>query len=235
VSVPREARGTFAAALPCLIAVWALGGLYLPLGPSLAAQLLRSSNLLWGGVVIFLLTGVGAAVSVAVRASKPSSAMLGGCLALLAGTAVTFAAIATRTPAAFLLGTALAGCGFGPAFMGAYRMLVALAAPDERAGLIAAIFTVGYLAFSVPALIAGAATSRYGLHKTALVYSVAIAVLVAAAAASFLFRRGGPAGRPELAAAHPDPPPGPCTVPPCSRRTTPARLPRTADGKVDAR
>jgi hypothetical protein len=84
VSVPREARGTFAAALPCLIAVWALGGLYLPLGPSLAAQLLRSSNLLWGGVVIFLITGVGAAVSVAVRASKPSSAMLGGCLALLA-------------------------------------------------------------------------------------------------------------------------------------------------------
>jgi MFS family permease len=154
---------------------------------------------------------------------------------LLAGAAVTFAAIATRTPAAFLLGTALAGAGFGPAFMGAYRTLVALAAPDERAGLIAAIFTVGYLAFSVPALIAGAATSRYGLHKTALVYSVAIAVLVAAAAASFLFRRGGPAGRPELAAAHPDPPPGPCTVPPCSRRTAPARLPCTADGKVDAR
>jgi hypothetical protein len=78
---------------------------------------------------------------------------------------VTFAAIATRTPAAFLLGTALAGCGFGPAFMGAYRTLVALAAPDERAVLIAAIFTVGYLAFSVPALIAGAATSRYGLHQ----------------------------------------------------------------------
>jgi MFS family permease len=235
VSVPREARGTFATAVPCLIAVWALGGLYLPLGPSLAAQLLRSSNLLWGGVVIFLLTGVGAAVSVAVRASKPSSAMLGGCLALLAGTAVTFAAIATRTPAAFLLGTALAGAGFGPAFTGAYRTLVALAAPDQRAGLTAAIFIVGYLAFSIPALIAGAATSRYGLHNTALVYSVAIAVLVAAAAASFLFRRGGPAGRPELAAAQPDPPPGPCTVPPCSQRTAPARSPRTADGKVDAR
>ena len=120
--------------------------------------------------------------------------------------------------------------GFGPAFMGAYRTLVVLAAPDDRAGLIAAIFTVGYLAFSVPALIAGAATSRYGLHNTALVYSVAIVVLVAVAAASLLFRRGGPAGRPELAAAHPDPPPGPCTVPPCSRpdRACSLALPPTA-------
>jgi hypothetical protein len=79
--------------------------------------------------------------------------------------------------------------------------------------------------FSVPALIAETATSRYGLHKTALVYSVAIAVLVTAAAASFLFRHRSPADGPELATAQPDPPLGPCTVPPCSYRTAPAPCP----------
>ena len=42
VTVPRPARGTFAAAVPCLVAGWALGGLYLSLGPSLAAQATRS-------------------------------------------------------------------------------------------------------------------------------------------------------------------------------------------------
>jgi hypothetical protein len=189
VSVPRTARSTFAIAVPCLVAVWALAGLYLSLGPSLAAQLLHSHNLLWGGATIFLLPGVGAIASVVVRDSKPSSAMLGGCLALLAGAAITFVAIATRTSAAFLLGTAVAGAGFGPAFTGAYRTVVALAEPDERAGLIAAIFTVSYLAFSVPALIAGIATSSYGLRKTALVYSVVVAALVAGAAGSFLLRR----------------------------------------------
>jgi len=41
---------------------------------------------------ILPLPGAGAAVSVVFRASKPSSAMLGGCLALPAGAAVTFAA-----------------------------------------------------------------------------------------------------------------------------------------------
>ena len=45
VGVPQQARATFAIALPALVAIWALGGLYLSLGPSLAAQLL-SSNLL---------------------------------------------------------------------------------------------------------------------------------------------------------------------------------------------
>lgn len=223
VSVPREARGAFAAALPCLIAVWALGGLYLSLGPSLAAELIGSQNGLWGGLVIFLLSGIGAAAAVLFRTSNPPTAMLAGCLALLAGVAVTFAAIATTTAAAFLAGTAVAGAGFGLAYLGAFRTSTALASSGDRAGFIAAIYIVNYLAFSIPALIAGVTTSRFGLHETALVYSASIAVLVAAAAGSFLFRRGAPSGTRELAAAQTDPPPGPCTVPPPgSHRVSPA-------------
>jgi hypothetical protein len=49
------------AALPALVGAWALAGVYLSLGPSLAAEQLHSRNLLWGGVLIFLLTGLGAA------------------------------------------------------------------------------------------------------------------------------------------------------------------------------
>ena len=223
VAVPREARGTFAAAAPCLVAVWALGGFYLSLGPSLAAELLGSQNGLWGGLVIFLLSGTGAAAAVLFRTSNPPAAMLVGCLMLLAGVAMTFAAIATTTPAAFLVGTAVAGVGFGLAYLGAFRTLSALAAPGDRAGFIAAIYIVSYLAFSIPALIAGVATSRFGLHESALIYCASIAALVTAAAGSFLFRKGRPSGRPEPAAAQADLPPGPCTVPPSSDRLRASR------------
>ena len=48
VSLPPAARGAFAAAVPALIGMWALAGLYLSLGPSLAVELLHSKNLLWG-------------------------------------------------------------------------------------------------------------------------------------------------------------------------------------------
>ena len=215
VSVPREARGAFAVAAPGLAGVWALGGFYLSLGPSLAAQLLHSENLLWGGVLIFLLTGVGAAASAAFRKAYPPTVMLGGCLALVAGALVTFAAVETTTPAVLFVGTAVAGLGFGPAFMGAFRSVVVLAPSDDRAGLITAVYMVGYLATGIPAVIAGIATSQYGLHDTALVYSLIVAALAAAGVGSFLVRRMGAAGGPERGTCYPDPPPGPCTAPRC--------------------
>ncbi len=71
VDVPRQARGTFATAVPCLIAVWALSGLYQSLGPSLAAQVTGSADLLWGGLMVFLLTGIAAAATVAFRGVGP--------------------------------------------------------------------------------------------------------------------------------------------------------------------
>src|SRR4029077_3637171 len=149
VSVPRPARGTFARAVPCLVAVWALGGFYLSLGPSLAAQLSGSHNLLWGGVIAFLLTGLGAVTSFAFRNSAAPAVMLGGCLGLLGGAAVTVAAIVASAPALLLLGTVLAGLGFGPANLGGYRVIMARAGPSNRAGLIAATYSVDYVALGL--------------------------------------------------------------------------------------
>jgi MFS family permease len=142
--------------------------------------------------------------------------MLGGCLALAVGAGVTIAAIETGTAAVLLLGTGIAGLGYGPAFTGAYRTVVALAPEDDRAGLIAAIFTLSYLSSGVPALIAGITAEQFGLHGTALVYSAAVAGL-AAAAGTFLTRHGSRTGKPHIQQLLPHPP-GPCTMP----RYTPA-------------
>jgi predicted MFS family arabinose efflux permease len=214
VSVPREARGAFAVATPGLVGVWALGGFYLSLGPSLAAQLLHSENLLWGGVLIVLLTGLGAVASTTFRKIDPPAVMLGGGLALVAGALLTFVAIEARASAVLLVGTAVAGLGFGPAFTGAYRVVVALAPSDDRAGLITAVYVLSYLSTGIPAVIAGIATSRYGLHDTALVYSLVVAALAASGAGSFLVRRMDAARGPERGTSYPDPPPGPCTASP---------------------
>jgi MFS family permease len=216
VNVPRAARRAFATAVPALVGIWALAGFVLSLGPSLAAQLLHSKNLLWGGILIFLLTGLGAAASTLLARKNPSVVMLGGCVTLIVGAGVTFASIETGTAAVLFVGTAIAGLGFGPAFLGAYRATVAAATSDNRAGLITAIYVVSYLATGIPAVLAGIATSRYGLHNTALVYSIAVAVL--AAAAVTLLTRQMAQGRVQRGARHPEPPPGPGTVPPCPPR-----------------
>ena len=165
------------------------------LGPSLAAQVTGSRDLLWGGLLVFLLTGVAAAATVAFRGLAPRTAMLAGCLVLLAGLAVTFAAIAAAADPVFLVGTALAGAGFGLALLGANRILIPLAAPGQRAGLVAAIFIVNYLGLGLPVVIAGVATAHFGLHRTALAYCVATAALVAAAAGGEMLRGQRPASR----------------------------------------
>jgi MFS family permease len=188
VGVPPQARVAFLVATPCLIAAWGLCGFYLSLGPSLAGQVIGSSNLLWGGVVIFLLTGVAAMAAVAAASAPAGRVMFIGCLMLFGGVAITLGGIATSIAVVFLVGTAVAGVGFGLAFLGAFEMVTALAPPAERAGLVAAIFIVNFLAFSIPAVIAGWGVSRYGLHRTALVYCAAVAALVAAAAGSLMAR-----------------------------------------------
>jgi MFS family permease len=189
VGIPGQARTTFARTAPIVVAAWAVNGFYLSLGPSLAGEVFRSRNLLWGGLVIFLLTALAGGAAVASRARQARATMMIGCIALLAGSAITFAAIAMTSAGVFLAGIAIAGTGVGMAFLGSFRVLSALASPGQRASLVSAIFIEAYTAFSLPVVIAGIATSRFGLHGTALAYCTAVAVLAALALVS-LFLQG---------------------------------------------
>jgi MFS family permease len=181
VAVPAGMGPTFAAVAPGLIAVWALGGLYLSLGPSLTVSLLHSDSHLVGGLVIVALAGAGAIATVALRTLAPRSATVGGSLVLLAGVGLTLIAIRAHSTVAFFAGSVIAGAGFGPAFAGAFRTLTAGAPPGERAALIAAIYVVSYLAFSLPAIAAGVEVTHSGLRDTATGYAAAIMALAALA------------------------------------------------------
>ena len=68
---------------------------------------------------------------------------------------------------------------FGAAFTGVFRGLAPLAPPDQRSALLSSIYVVSYLAFSVPAIIAGAAATHYGLRDTTYGYGLAVIVLAA--------------------------------------------------------
>src|SRR6202022_2726346 len=97
---------------------------------------------------------------------------------------------------AFLAGIAVAGIGVGIAFLGSFRVLSALATPGERARLVSAIFIEAYTAFSLPVVIAGIATLRFGLHGTGLAYCAAVAVLAALALVSLFLQGRGATGIP---------------------------------------
>jgi MFS family permease len=189
VHVPAAHRRAFVAALPLLVACWALGGLYASLGPSLVADVFGIDNHLVGGLLILALNGTGIAGSLALRTSAPERAMLVGALVFTVGVVGTLGALAT-TSAPLLFGAAVVtGFGFGAAFLGAVATITAGVEPGHRAGLLAAVFVVGYLAFSLPSIAAGIVSGHIGLTRTTEVYGAAVVVLALLAVTALLRAR----------------------------------------------
>ena len=76
------------------------------------------------------------------------------------------AAAATDSSATFLAGSILGGVGFGIAFLGGLRALVATIPNEHRAAVMSAFFVVAYASLSVPAVLAGVAVTHLGLETT---------------------------------------------------------------------
>ncbi|MFD9002331.1 MFS transporter [Streptomyces sp. NPDC059582] len=182
VAVPSGARREFLAATPSLVATWAMGGLYLALGPSVVAGVLHIGSHLVGGLVVTALFGAGAIASLLVRDLAPRRVTAAGSLVLAVGTGLTLLALVGPSTPLFFIGTAVAGAGFGSSFLGSFRSLAVLAGPTERAELFASVYILSYLALSVPAVVAGLEVPSYGLRTTTTVYGVVAIVLALLAA-----------------------------------------------------
>jgi MFS family permease len=201
-AVPAAVRRPVMFAVPALVAVWAMAGLYGALGPSLVKLVSGSSSIVLGGLSLFVLAGSGVvAVLVFQRQSARQLTLIGG-VALLAGVALTLLAVDTRSTAGFFVGTAIAGIGFGGGFQGAIRSVVPLVAPHQRAGVLSVVYVVSYLAMGLPAVIAGVLLVHEGnLVSTTIQYGVAVMVLAALALLGALrpgaVTRPAVAGRPE--------------------------------------
>lgn len=189
LSVPSHIRPDVYALVPIIVASWALGGLYLSLGPSVAAGLFGLSNHLIGGLVVTLLAGAGAVTAFVLRA-WPTNRVLGlSALMLSSGTALTLVGVESRMVVLAGVGTVIAGIGFGGSALASFGTLARLAAPNERSELLAVALVIAYLAFSLPAVAAGFAATSVGLHVTTVVYSVGVVALGVIALAAQRRRR----------------------------------------------
>jgi MFS family permease len=177
VAIPERLRSEVYALVPIMIASWALGGLYLSLGPSVAASLFGLESHLIGGLVVTLMCGTGAVTAFAMR-NRPTPSVLNTAGALLAtGMVVTLIGVEAELAILAAAGTVIAGVGFGASALGCFGTLGRIAAPDERGELFAVAFVISYLAFSLPAVIAGFASTAAGLQDTAVVYGLGVVAL----------------------------------------------------------
>lgn len=132
--------------------------------------------------MVFSLTAVGGGAQLWLNRWESRRAMFAGSLILIAGLAVVVYALAIPSTTLFFLGTMIVGFGWGTSFMGAFRMVASLAPAGQRAEVLAAIYVIAYLGFSVPTVAAGLAATHFGLHTTMVLFSAIVAVLAAVAA-----------------------------------------------------
>ena len=191
VRIPLKARAAFMAITPVHIASWALGGFYFSLMPAVVRVATGTTLPIVGGVVVATLTLTGAVIVVALRNVAPERMLRLGIAALSLGVMITLAGIQWGLVGVMMFGTVVSGMGFGSAFSGTLRTVMPLARPDERASFLSAYFVEGYLAFSLPAVLAGFLAPIVGLTTAADFYGIGVILLAVGSLAATMLRRKG--------------------------------------------
>ncbi len=192
VAVPPQVRRVLLALTPINVAVWALAGFYLSLVPSLVTATTGSTMPLVGGSLVAALTISGAAAVFLLRKRSAATIMKFGIPSMTLGILTVIAGMHAADVSILVLGTLTAGAGFGATFLGTVRSIMPLAKPDERAGLLSAFYIQSYLAFSVPAILAGFLSKTLGFVEAADIYAAAILLLVGWGVLALRTGRGKP-------------------------------------------
>ncbi|SDS91251.1 MFS transporter [Microlunatus soli] len=181
VGLPAEIRAGFLAVVPAMAATWALGGLYLSLGTSIVARVLGVHSHAVAGLVLGAFFGSGA-IGGALSGRLPERLRERvGLTGLGIGVLITLIAALLPSTPLYVLGSVVAGAGFGATFRAVIAEVAALTPALQRGRVFATMYLLSYTAFSVPALVAGLLTGVVGLRDTTIGYVALDALLVAAA------------------------------------------------------
>ena len=182
-SVPAGIRHPFFLAGLAVVSSWSIGGLFFSLGATLSAHLFQTTNVVLASVGSVAL-GLAAALSQLVfHRSAPWIGAVVGSIALASGTMLIVLAAAADSSAAFVVGSVIAGAGFGVAFLGGLRQLVAVIPDEHRAAVMSAFYIVAYSSLSIPAVIAGVVVTHLGLERTFETFGSIVAVIALVVAA----------------------------------------------------
>lgn len=200
LAVPAKLRRPLGVAVPAIIAGWATNGLFLALGSSLLGQEFGATTHAQRSVAIPIFAAAGIITSVLLHRRSARLVSVYGTSALGVGTALSLLALALNSLPVYLLTVAVVGTGFGTAFMGVLKTLMPRVSPNQRAAVMAVIYTVSYLAFGVPTIVAGLLVPMVTLRGAMTAVGVVIVVLCAVATVKRLRIRDVPDGK---EAAHP--------------------------------
>jgi len=189
LGVPEEVRPTFVRAAVGGFAGFAVLGFFTAVSPLFLAQVLHETSHLLTGLTVFTLLGSATVGQVASARLPERTSLLGGCLALAAGTGVVAVGLVTALLPVVLAGAVVAGLGQGASFRAGLQAVTGAAPADRRSEVSSSFFLVLYVAISIPVIGVGAGAQVFGLVPTAVVFAGIVALLAVGAFVSLLRRR----------------------------------------------
>ena len=181
--VPRPLRATFARAAAAGAGAFAMSGLFSAVAPSFLASGLNHPSPALAGGVMFGLFASSAAGQLAVPRIHGRLALPAGCAGIIAGAALTAAALAASSLGLLIAGAIVVGLGQGVAIGAGLAALTAGTPAERRAEVDSSYFVVAYAGVSIPILGVGLLSEVTSLRAAA--YAL-IAVVTAVTAASLL-------------------------------------------------
>ena len=181
-SVPAVVRRPFFLAALAVLSSWSIGALFFSLGPQLAGQLFNTTNVIVSGIGVVALAAAAVIAQLLTGRTAPWIATSAGSIALAAGMVMIVVAAATDSSVTYLTGSILGGAGFGAAFLGGLRALIAAIPTEHRAAVMSAFYVAAYGSLSVPAVLAGVVVTYVSLQSTFEIFgSVVVAIALAVA------------------------------------------------------
>lgn len=177
VSLPASARGAFSAAAIAAFAGFAVFGLFTSLAPSVVSGVLHQSSHLLAGAVPFTVFAASALSQIVFARLRMRAQLVLALILMLTGLVGLAAGVLLASLAVFLVSGVLAGAGVGLLFRSAIAATAALAAPERRGEVLAAIFLVAYVGLALPVLLVGVALIVWPLVPVLVVFVGVVGVL----------------------------------------------------------
>ncbi len=179
ISVPREHRGSFAAAAMMAFVSFGMFGLFSSLAPVLIRGTLGISSLAVAGGVTFVVFASAAVMQIFSSRWALTTQIRSGLFTLGLGLLLVTGGILFASMPLLLLGGVIAGSGSGIAFKAGLGTAIGISSPEQRGEVIAGIFLAGYLGMSLPVLMLGALMLVIPLVPAVLGFGALLLLLLA--------------------------------------------------------
>ena len=178
VSLPAGSGAIFVSAGAGVFSAFAIFGLFMSLAPSFLAGTLHETSRLLAGAVPFAVFGAAAIAQVIFARLALRPQLVLSFVLMIAGVVLLAASVLAVSLPAFIAAGIIAGAGVGLQFRASVGVAAALAAPDARGEVLAAIFLIAYAGLAIPVLLVGLALAFLPSTPVLVGFSALVLVLV---------------------------------------------------------